>query len=97
MVSKYIERHVFLIYNRAGLTVLYTTLAETTFLLFCRSFFLLSTMPSAKKKWKRGFDKRNRDIDDLRGKQTKCIVKLIDTLTVIRCGVSVSTELANEL
>ena len=54
-------------------------------------------MPSAKKKWKRGFDKRNRDIDDLRGKQTKCIVKLIDTLTVIRCGVSVSTELANEL
>lgn len=97
VVSKYIERHVFLIYNRTGLTVLYTTLAETTFLLFCRSFFLLSTMPSAKKKWKRGFDKRNRDIDDLRGKQTKCIVKLIDTLTVIRCGVSVSTELANEL
>lgn len=75
VVSKYIERHVFLIYNRTGLTVLYTTLAETTFSLFCRSFFLLSTMPSAKKKWKRGFDKRNKDIDDLRGKQTKCILK----------------------
>ena len=93
---------MFLIYNRTGLTVLYTTLVETTFSLFCRSFFLLSTMPSAKKKWKRGFDKRNRDIDDLRGKQTKCIVKLIEhrktnTMIVIRCGVSVSTELANEL
>ena len=67
---------MFKIYNGAGLTVLYTALAETTFLLFCRSCFLLSTMPSNKKKWKRGFDKRNKDIDDFRGMQTKCILKL---------------------
>ena len=33
-------------------------------------------MPSNKKKWKKGFDKRNKDIDDFRGMQTKCILKL---------------------